>query len=40
MVLAKELGINVVPGFIIGTVDGSDPRKATGISMIRGAVPN
>jgi len=39
MELANKLGINGVPGFIIGTVDENDPRKVTGISMIRGAMP-
>ena len=39
METAKELGINGVPFFIIATVDESDSRKATGVSMIRGAVP-
>ena len=39
MALAKELGINGVPGFIIGTTYALDSRKVTGISMIRGAVP-
>ena len=37
--LANKLGVNGVPGFIIGTVDKNDPRKVTGISMIRGAMP-
>jgi predicted DsbA family dithiol-disulfide isomerase len=37
--LANKLGINGVPGFIIGTVDKNDPRKVTGISVIRGARP-
>ena len=37
--LALKLGVNGVPGFIIGTVDENDPRKVTGISMIRGAMP-
>jgi len=39
MELANKLGVNGVPGFIIGTIDRNDPRKVTGISMIRGAVP-
>ena len=39
MVLASKLGVTGVPGFIIGTVDENDPRKVTGISMIRGAMP-
>jgi len=39
MELAKELGISGVPCFIIGTVDESDSRRVTGISLIRGAVP-
>ena len=37
--LAQKLGINAVPGFIIGRVDPSNPGKATGISMIQGAMP-
>ena len=39
MELANKLGVNGVPGFIIGTVSRTDPRKVTGISMIRGAMP-
>jgi protein-disulfide isomerase len=39
MALANSLGVNGVPGFIIGTVDTKDPRKVTGVSMIRGAMP-
>jgi len=39
MELANKLGINGVPGFIIGTVDKNDPRKVTGLSMLRGAMP-
>jgi len=39
MALANKLGVTGVPGFIIGTVDRNDPRKITGISMIRGALP-
>jgi protein-disulfide isomerase len=39
MELANKLGVNGVPGFIIGTVDENDPGKVTGISMIRGAMP-
>jgi len=39
MELAKELGVTGVPGFIIGIVDETDPRKVKGISMIRGAMP-
>ena len=39
MALANKLGVNGVPGFIIGTVGKSDPRKVTGISIIRGAMP-
>jgi len=39
MDLANKLGINGVPGFIIGTVDKNDASKITGISMIRGAMP-
>ena len=37
--LARELGINTVPGFIIGRVDSSNPGKVTGSSMIQGAMP-
>ena len=40
--LANELGMNGVPGFIIGTIgtaNENDPRKATGISTILGAMP-
>jgi len=37
--LANKLGVNGVPSFIIGTVDKTDPRKVTGISIIRGAMP-
>jgi protein-disulfide isomerase len=39
MALAKELGMNGVPGFIIGTLDAKDSGKVTGISTVRGAVP-
>ena len=37
--LAQKLGINAVPGFIIGRIDSSNPGKVTGISMIQGAMP-
>ena len=37
--LANKMGMLGVPGFIIGTVNENDPRKVTGISMIRGAMP-
>jgi len=37
--LAQKLGVNAVPGFIIGRVDPSNPGKVTGISMIQGAMP-
>jgi protein-disulfide isomerase len=36
---AQKLGINAVPGFIIGLIDSSNPGKVTGISMIQGAMP-
>ena len=39
MQLADTLGINGVPGFILGTVAKNNPRKVTAISMINGAVP-
>ena len=39
MALASKLGVNGVPGFIIGTIDKNDSSKVTGISMIRGAMP-
>jgi protein-disulfide isomerase len=39
MALAGKLGITGVPAFIIGTVDSKNPRKATGVSIIRGALP-
>ena len=37
--LAQKLGVNAVPGFIIGRVDSSNPGKVTGISMVQGAMP-
>jgi len=37
--LAIELGITGVPGFILGTINENDPRKVTGITVIRGAIP-
>jgi len=37
--LAQKLGINAVPGFIVGRIDPSNPGKVTGISMIQGAMP-
>jgi len=37
--LAQKLGVNAVPGFIIGRVNSSNPGKVTGISMIQGAAP-
>jgi predicted DsbA family dithiol-disulfide isomerase len=37
--LAQKLGINAVPGFIVGRIDSSNPGKVTGISMIQGAMP-
>ena len=39
MKLANSLGLSSVPVFIIGTVDAKDPRKVTGITTIRGAIP-
>jgi len=39
MALAQKLGINAVPGFIIGRVDSSNPKKVKGISFIPGALP-
>lgn len=37
--LAQKLGINAVPGFVIGHVDSSNPGKVKGISLIQGAMP-
>ena len=37
--LANELGMTGVPGFIIGSIDASNPRNVTVISEIRGAMP-
>jgi len=37
--LARKLGVNAVPGFIIGRVDSSKPGKITGILFITGAMP-
>ncbi len=37
--LAQKLGINGVPGFIIGSIDPKNPMKVKGISFIRGALP-
>ena len=39
MSLARKLGVNAVPGFIIGRVDSSKPGKVTGILFITGAMP-
>ena len=39
MALARTLGINAVPGFIIGRVDSADRGNVTGISIIQGAMP-
>ena len=39
MELADQLGISGVPGFVIAAVDEKNPRQATGILMLRGAVP-
>ena len=39
MALAQKLGINAVPGFIIGRIDSSNPKKVKGISFIPGAFP-
>ncbi len=39
MAQAQRLGINGVPGFIIGSVDPQNPTKVKGISFIRGAMP-
>ena len=39
MALTQKLGINGVPGFIIGRVESNNPMKIKGIAMIQGAMP-
>ena len=39
MELARKLGINGVPGFVIGVVDSQNPGSVKGISSVRGALP-
>ena len=39
MELAQSLGINGVPGFVIGLVESENPVKIKGMSVIQGAMP-
>jgi protein-disulfide isomerase len=39
MALARKLGINGVPGFVIGLIDSQNPGSVKGISSVLGAVP-
>jgi protein-disulfide isomerase len=39
MALARKLGINGVPGFVIGVVDAQTPGSVKGISSVLGAQP-
>lgn len=39
MLTAGKLGVNATPSFVLALTDPEDPSKATGLQLLRGAMP-